>query len=590
MAQLPQNENRSFDFSYAPAETVESDQEIQLPFRLLVLGEFLPDQRLEDFYRAEPAPVSLRNFNRLLSAQNISLTVSLADLSMGDTCRRWFADTVESVTFRLHSLEDFNPEMLAQREPTLAKVQGLLVQVQTLKIRYRERSMIDLSTVSAKDRGLLGLPEGDTAFHRDVLDFLLTDVAASLNELLNRIIHYPPLQKLEAAWRGLHLLAQTAGDNANCQVCFLPVSMDMLREDLGRASDLIDSRLFDVLYANEYGQFGGKPYGAVIADYSFELNDADIALMRRLALLGGTAHAPVIAKAAPSFFGVKAYGDLANLSSLKGIQTGERYIKWRAFQSSPEAMYLVLTLPRILLRNLYSVANGNVNASLFEEDIGNDDSPYLWGNAAYALGTCLLRSFQRHGICTDITGDEGGEVLGLPHLHLKNTSDKLLPVEVLFSENKEAELIGLGFTPLSVAKAQDKVLFYAANSVFWGALQTHNEQTVIEHLGAQLPYLFVILRIAHYLKMICRDMVGSVASVAELEAQLQRWLKRYVSDVESPSPSVRLRRPLKKVDLKVGPDPRRADWLAVDLAITPHLKYMDQDFTLKLNLNITGQR
>jgi len=166
----------------------------------------------------------------------------------------------------------------------------------------------------------------------------------------------------------------------------------------------------------------------------------------------------------------------------------------------------------------------------------------------------------------------------------------LLPVEVLFSENKEAELIGLGFTPLSVAKAQDKVLFYAANSVFWGALQSHNEQSVIEHLGAQLPYLFVILRIAHYLKMICRDMIGSVASVAELEAQLQRWLKRYVSDVESPSPSVRLRRPLKKVELKVGPDPRRADWLAVDLAITPHLKYMDQDFTLKLNLNITGQR
>lgn len=590
MAQLPQNENRSFDFSYAPAEAVESSEEVQLPFRLLVLGEFFPDQSQEDFYRAEPAPVSLRNFNRLLSAQNISLTIPLAELSLGDTCRHWFADANETVTFRLHSLEDFNPEMLAQREPTLAKVQGLLVQVQNLKIRYRERSTIDLSAVSKSDRVLLGLPDGETAFSRDVLDFLLTDVAASLNELLNRIIHYPSLQKLEAAWRGLHLLAQTAGDNANCQVCFLPVSMDMLRDDLGRASDLIDSRLFDVLYANEYGQFGGKPYGAVIADYLFELNDTDIALMRRLALLGSTAHAPIISKAAPSFFGVKHYGDLANLSSLKGIQTGERYIKWRAFQSSPEAMYLVLTLPRILLRNLYSVANGNVNASLFEEDIGSDDSPYLWGNAAYALGTCLLRSFQRHGICTDITGDEGGEVLGLPHLHLKNTSDKLLPVEVLFSENKEAELIGLGFTPLSVAKAQDKVLFYAANSVFWGALQSHNEQPVIEHLGAQLPYLFVILRIAHYLKMICRDMIGSVASVAELEAQLQRWLKRYVSDVESPSPSVRLRRPLKKVDLRVGPDPRRADWLAVDLAITPHLKYMDQDFTLTLNLNITGQR
>ncbi len=583
-------EDLRFDFSYAPGANGEGDgQEVQLPFRLLVLGEFMPNQSAEDYLQAKPVQVGLRNFDRILSAQNIRLELSMAELCPSDVAMAWFGGAQSSIQLKLHSLQDFNPEMIAQREPTLARIQSILVHGQTLKRDQRDSKLINLSELNSIDRKLIGLTTEDMQISRDVLDFLLTDLAASLNELLNRIIHSPSLQKLEAAWRGLHLLTLTAADHPSCQVCFLPAAMEWLRDDLERAPRLTETHLFDVLYANEYGQFGGKPYGAVITDYCFELNDSDLILLRQLAQLGSAAHAPIIAQAAPSFFGVSEYGELANLASLKGVQSGERFIKWRKLQSSPEAMYLVLTLPRLLMRSLYSVGEGGVNASIYEEDIGLAESPYLWGSAAYALGTCLLRSFQRFGICTDITGESGGEVCGLSHLHLKNTSDKLLPIEVLLSENKEAELIGLGFTPVSVAKANDKVLFYAANSVYWGCLQ-HDPKDTMENLGAQLPYLFVILRIAHYLKMICRDMIGSVASVTDLEAQLQRWLKRYVSDVESPSLAVRSRRPLKKVSLVVRPDPNRPDWLSVDLAITPHLRYMDQDFSLNLNLNVNSQR
>jgi len=581
-------EDLRFDFTYSPGGE-GNGQEVQLPFRVLVLGEFLPEQSAEHYLAAEPVPIGLRNFDRILAAQQINLCLRLAELEPSDVAVAWFGGIHYDIRLRLHSLQDFNPEMIAQREPTLARIQALILHGQALKREQRERKQLDVSALSAGDRRLLGLTDSESQISRDVLDFLLTDLSASLNELLNRIIHHPQLQRLEAAWRGLHLLAQAAGDQPGCQVCFLPAALEWLRDDLARAPRLTESHLFDVLYANEYGQFGGKPFGAVIADYSFELNDSDLQLLRQLAQLGSAAHAPVIGQAAPSFFGVSEYGELANLSSLKGVQAGERFIKWRRFQSSPEAMYLVLTLPRLLLRSLYSVSDGSVNASIYEEDLGLAESPYLWGSAAYAFGTCLLRSFQRYGICTDITGESGGEVVGLPHLHLKNTTDQLLPIELLLSENKEAELIGLGFTPVSVAKANDKVLFYSANSVYWGSLQ-HQPKDVLEHLGAQLPYLFVILRIAHYLKMICRDMVGSVASVTEMEAQLQRWLKRYVSDVESPSLAVRSRRPLKRVSLSVRPDPNQPEWLAVELAITPHLRYMDQDFSLNLNLNVNSQR
>lgn len=589
MAASPQDDMRSFEFSYASGPNAdETGSESQLPFRLLVIGEFLPQQGYEDYLSARPTPVFPRNFDRLLSSQQIELVIPLASLNAGDACRSWFA-TGANLNITLHSLEDFNPEIIAQREPTLARIQSLLVQVKMQKHGQRHRREIDLGNLSVAQRQLLGIPDGNTSISQDVLELLLTDLAASLNELLNRIIHYPLLQKLEAAWRGLYLLVNTAGENETTQVSFMPAAQVNLQEDLLRASDLTESHLFDVLYASEYGQFGGKPYGALIADYDFELRDEDLTLARRLSRLGAIAHAPVIAQAAPSFFGVGNYADLASLNSLKSLQTGERHIKWRAFQATSDANYLVLTLPRILLRNPYSVSAGNINASLYEEEIGAE-TPYTWGSAAYALGTCLLRSFQRHGICTDITGEGGGEVHGLPHLHLKNTSENLLPVEVLLSENKEAELISLGFTPISVAKAQDKVLFYAANSVHWGSLNQDEPQNAVQHLGAQLPYLFVVLRIAHYLKIICRDMIGSVASIAELEAELQRWLKRYVSDVENPSAAVRARRPLKKVHLKVGPDAQRPDWLAIELTITPHMKYMEQDFNLNLLLNVISQR
>ena len=585
MADLPQTPQPRFDLTL-PGTTPDAEGG-RLPFRVLVIGDFNPGQSSDDYFNSTPVVISQRQFARVMAAQNLRLRVGLPLIELGARVQAWFEQA--QVDLEIRSMDHFNPEMIVQSEPQLMAVHDALVRLRALQ-RNRSQGQVVLSDQHREDLRLLGLSDTDQAISSDVLEFLLTEVAEDLNRILNLIIHAPAFQQLESSWRGLEYLAGAVGEHPDCEICYLPADARWLADDLMRSAELSESHLFEMVYAAEYGQYGGRPYGVLLIDDSFKQTTEDIGLLRQLARLGQAAHAPVVAQLDPAFFGLDGFADLANLGTIRDQLASERYIQWRALQASPESLYLILTLPRILMRGLYSVDNGTVGSSVFEETLDlQEGGDYLWGNAGYGFASCLCRSFVEHGMCTDISGSEGGLIHPLPLVDLRHTREKLLPVEVLLSENKEAELIGLGFTPVSVAKADGQVLFHAANSVHWGHL-AQGKHSLTEQVEAQLPYLFVVLRIAHHLKVIYRDLVGSVSSAADIEAQLNHWLKRYVSEVENPAQNVRLRRPLKSVALEVREDPERPDWLSIQLAIIPHMKYVDQDFALNLDFDLDLRR
>lgn len=562
-----------FDLAFPDGD--ESPLEQVLPFRLLVVGAFEPDQSEQDYEASEPVPLNARQFGRFLAGRNLVLTLPVDELKLPAPVLRHLAG-IEELTVAIRSLEDFNPQQLVQRQPELQALEALWLKLQRalrepepLALNDRERDYLELGS----DDPNLGL-----------LDFMATDVGQQIHETANAIIHHPRWQALEASWRALWVLVQSAESRPNCQVALFSASRQHLSDDLLGSTRLQDSHAFDQVYSREYGQLGGKPFGALLVDYCFGPDGEDLALLSALARLGQYAHAPVLTSAAPRFFGVEHYADLAVLSTLKDLFNTERYLKWRAFQARPEAGYLVMTLPRLLMRDLHHMDNGAVTSPLFNEDVTLAEQPYLWSNATYGLAGCLLRSFDKFGMCTHISGEEGGLVSDLPALRLARTCADFQPVEVLLSENREAQLISLGFTPVSVAKAAGQVLFPATNTVQWGHIQRNHRSVLLEHLGAQLPYLFVVLRMAHLLKVVFRDQIGAPATPGEIEAQLQRVMRRYVADVEQPSLAVRARRPLKQATVAVRADPERGDWLIVALTITPHMKYLDQDFSLALDL------
>ncbi|MFB1035174.1 MAG: type VI secretion system contractile sheath large subunit, partial [Sinobacterium sp.] len=162
-------------------------------------------------------------------------------------------------------------------------------------------------------------------------------------------------------------------------------------------------------------------------------------------------------------------------------------------------------------------------------------------------------------------------VLDLSALQTKNTN---LPVEIAFSEEKEAELISLGFNPVCTKAYQNQLLFQSANSVRWGNVKVnHRHQSVDSIASAQLQYLFIVMRIIHCLKIIFRESVGATTSSSALSTILNRWLRQFVSDVEAPSKVLRAQRPLKDASVVVV-ETSDAGWFDIQVELSPHMKYL----------------
>jgi type VI secretion system protein ImpC len=256
------------------------------------------------------------------------------------------------------------------------------------------------------------------------------------------------------------------------------------------------------------------------------------------------------------------------------------YAKWQSFRESPDSRYVGLTLPAFLLRQPYDVTIGNIN---YRESVGKKDRNLLWGNCAFALATRLLASFARYRLCINIMGKDDGKVEGLT-MNTNQTSSiqgGKIPTQVLINDKRESELVAQGFIPLSVHKGENTAAFYSAYSTHQNPdAASGKEIDLSQRLGAQLPYLMIISRISHYIKMMQREHIGSWRNRREIDQGLSDWLKQLVSEMDNPAAGVRARRPLRRAEIKVREVEGKSDWFLTRIDITPHIKYMGDSFTL----------
>jgi len=94
--------------------------------------------------------------------------------------------------------------------------------------------------------------------------------------------------------------------------------------------------------------------------------------------------------------------------------------------------------------------------------------------------------------------------------------------------------------------------------------------------------MFIISRMAHYLKVIQRENIGTWKERGDLETELNNWIRQYVADMDSPLPGVRSRRPLRQAQVTVEEVDGEPGWYRVGLKVRPHFKYMGAYFTLSL--------
>jgi len=548
-------------------KTGDKTEKVELPFRILVLGDYTHDERSE--YLEEQKPINLEGDNHSIDIAFRKLAPGL-DLKLPN--RLQDDDSELLISLKFTRLADFEPAALLNQVPvlkTLLRFTDLLARASDIdgaSITDEERPQLE-AVLQAEGASL-----DEILAHSDNMGWLIANLEKRLSDQLDEILHDPRFRQMEASWRALQFLLERVDFSENCQVAILNVSKQGLLDELEDVAEINRSYYYQLVYSEEYGQFGGSPYGVIIADYEFTHRAPDVRGLQHIAMVSAIAHAPFIAAVAAELFDIDSFSKFSRLRDLGAIFEQPAYVKWNAFRESEDARYVGLTLPSFLLRDPWQT---EIDSLVYRESVKDKDNHLLWGNAAFAFATRLADSFAQYRWCLNCTGSSAGLVQGL------NMNDGKIPTQFILTDRRESDVIAQGFIPLSVHKGDDTAAFYSAYST--RKLTRENSEDGIDlsdRLAAQLPYFLIVSRISQYLKVMQREHLGSWRNRRDLDQQLNAWLAQYVSDMDNPAPGVRARRPLRRAEVKVREVEGKPDWFVTKIVITPHLKFMGNTFNL----------
>jgi type VI secretion system protein ImpC len=432
--------------------------------------------------------------------------------------------------------------------------------------------------------------EGQIKVSKDteaMINARIAELDRLISAQLNEIMHHDDFQKLEASWRGLNYLVQQSETGERMRIKILNVSKNDLLKDMEKAPEFDQSLFFKKIYEEEFGMFGGHSYGVILGDYAFGFTPQDISLLEKIAGVAASAHAPFIATASPKMFNWESFTELGGPRDLSKIFTSAEYVKWRSFRELDDARYVGLTLPHILMRLPYGTETIPVEEFNFEEDVdGTDHRKYLWGNAAFALGTRLTDAFAKYGWCAAIRGVEGGGLVkGLPtHTFRTDEGEVALkcPTEIAITDRREKEFADMGFIPLVHCKGTDYAAFFSTQSANKPKLYDSDLANANARLSSQLQYIMAVSRFAHYLKSMMRDKIGSFMAREQAEKFLNNWISKYVVLDDNANQETKARYPLREARIEVAEIPGKTGAYKAVAFLRPH--YQLDELTVSLRL------
>lgn len=420
------------------------------------------------------------------------------------------------------------------------------------------------------------------------LDARIAEIDSLISEQLSEVMHHPDFQKLESTWTGLHYLCRQTTTGTNMKIQLFNATKRELVKDFKSAIEFDQSALFKKIYEEEFGTFGGAPFGVLLGDFEVTRQPEDVYFVEQMSHVAAAAHAPFVSAASPEIFGLDSYAELGKPRDLAKVFDTVDYAKWKSFRDSEDSRYVGLTLPRFLGRLPYNPKDGMTTEGFnFVEDVdGSDHAKYLWVNTCYAFGTRVTTAFENYGWCAAIRGVEGGGLVeDLPTHTFKTDEGEIAlkcPTEVSITDRREKELSDLGFIPLVHCKNTDYAAFFGAQSAQKPRKYDLDSANANAVLSAQLQYMFAVCRIAHYMKAMMRDKVGSFTSTLEVERYLHNWLMQYVVDAEDASQELRAQRPLREARVEVEEVPGKPGSYRAVAFIRPHFQLDELSVSLRL--------
>jgi type VI secretion system protein ImpC len=416
---------------------------------------------------------------------------------------------------------------------------------------------------------------------------LMARIDEMVNEQVNAVIHHPDFQALESNWRGLDDLVKNTNFKADIVIDVLDVTKDEIDEDFeNNSASIFGTSLFQKMYSNEYDQYGGKPFGSVIGLYEFENTPRDLFWLRTMGKLANAAHAPFIAAVSPKFFGCQSVDEVEAIKDLEGLMNTPKYSAWNAFRDTEESAYIGLTFPRYVVRIPWHPETNPVPKLNFTEEAKGKRDNYLWGNCAMLMARNMHRAFADSGWCQYIRGPKGGGLItGLPvdMFDVRGQEEMMPPVELTIPDYRELEFARSGFIPLIQRKNTGDATFFSVQSVkrakkFKDPRDSENAQLV-----CNLAYTFSITRIAHYVKSIMRDNIGSsTANEQTIQNMLHKWIFKYVTDLPNPSATDIQFFPFKAAKVEVKSRPGELGWYDCTMSVLPHIQFEGMSCELRL--------
>jgi len=420
---------------------------------------------------------------------------------------------------------------------------------------------------------------------------MIEDRIAQIDDLLtnqlNEILHAPDFQKVEGSWKGLHFLVMNTETSTMLKLRLLNITQLELLKDLEKAVEFDQSALFKKLYEEEYGTFGGSPYGLIVGDYEFGRHPQDMALLEKISNVAAAAHAPFIAAASPKLFDMGSYTEVGVPRDLAKIFESLELIKWRSFRDSEDSRYVALVLPHVLMRLPYGPDTVPVEEFNFLEDVdGRNHAQYLWGNPAYTLAQRITDAFAKYKWCAAIRGVEGGGLVqGLPtHTFKTDEGDIALkcPTEVAITDRREKEMNDLGFIALVHCKNTDFAAFFGGQTTNKPKVYDTPQANANARISAILPYMLAASRFAHYIKAIMRDKIGSFMTAENVQTFLNKWIGNYVLAKDDASQESKARYPLREARVDVSEIPGKPGCYNAVVFLRPHFQLEELTTSIRL--------
>ncbi len=431
-------------------------------------------------------------------------------------------------------------------------------------------------------------PNAEEKVNKFALDEMIAHIDSLISVQMDEILHNETFQKLESTWRGLYFLVERTNFNENTKINLLDITKEEALEDFENNPDITQSIIYKNIYSAEYGQFGGEPVAAIIGDYYLGTSGYDMTFLNKMSSIAAMSHAPFLTSVGANFFGLNDYTELPNIKDLQSLLSGPQYTRWRTFRDNEDSKYSGLLVTRFLSRSPYSPDDNPIKSFNYKESI-NSHNNLLWSNSAYTFATRLTDSFAQYRWCGNIIGPRsGGAIKDLPMYFYENfgSMQSKIPTEVLITDRWEYELAESGFITLTIRRDTNNAVFFSANSslkpkIFPNTIEGKEAETNYR-LGTQLPYIFLISRLAHYLKVLQREEIGSWKERQDVERGLNEWIRQYISDQENPPAEVRSRRPFRGAQVVVSDVDGEPGWYKIELSVRPHFKFMGANFELSL--------